>query len=131
MLAIGSVLDRRYRLIRLLGAGGFAQVFLAEDVRLHRRVAVKVLDVDRYADPTEDFHGRFTGEARLLALLKHPNILEIHDYGEAERTAYIVSPFVEGGSLAGQIAGSKRLPQQIVTSRFWGFTSRCTIACRS
>lgn len=87
-----------YELIRQLGEGGMAQVYLARDVRLGREVAVKVLDQRLGARP--GFRERFLREARVAASLDHPNIVPLYDFGESERQLlYLVMPFVSGGSL--------------------------------
>jgi hypothetical protein len=96
---LGRVLNGRYRLDRILGRGGFAQVFLATDLALQRPVAVKVLHAALTEDQGQDFLARFAQEARAVAALDHPNILSIHDYGEAAGTVYLVMPYVDGGTL--------------------------------
>jgi serine/threonine protein kinase len=95
----GGVLNGRYRLDRLIGRGGFAQVFLATDLALQRQVAVKVLHAELTGDQAHDFLARFTREARAVAALDHPHILSIHDYGQAAGTVYLVMPYVRGGTL--------------------------------
>jgi eukaryotic-like serine/threonine-protein kinase len=111
MFAVGAVLNRRYRLDRLVGAGGFARVYLATDLTLGRRVAVKVLQPQQAAalDPAE-FLARFAQEARAVAALDHPNILGVHDFGEVGDTAFLVMPFVEGGTLAERLRVGGPLP---------------------
>src|SRR5215831_20821425 len=91
---IGSVFDGRYRIERKLGAGGMADVYLAEDEELGRRVAIKILN-DRHA-ADEQFVERFRREATNAAGLSHPNIVSIYDSGEAEGTYYIAMEYVEG-----------------------------------
>jgi serine/threonine protein kinase len=93
---IGQMLGH-YRIIRPLGYGGTATVFLAEDINLQREVAVKVYLPG--ADDTKDFLRRFAREARVLAQLDHPNILPVYDYGEQNSLAYLVMPLMAGGSL--------------------------------
>ena len=73
------VLGGRYTLGRVLGQGGMAEVFLAEDVRLHRTVAVKVLRSDLARD--SDFQERFRREAQSAAALNHPSIVAVYDTG--------------------------------------------------
>ncbi len=97
MLGEGSVLNGRYRLDRKIGQGGFAAVYLSTDNLLKRQVAVKVLSSDLNED--KSFLARFEREAQSVASLEHPNILGIHDYGQAEGTAYLVMPYVSGGTL--------------------------------
>ena len=80
---IGELFDGRYRIQRRIGSGGMADVFLAEDESLDRRVAIKVL-AERYTRD-EGFIERFRREARAAAGLTHPNIVAIYDRGEAER----------------------------------------------
>src|SRR6059058_1836101 len=94
---IDSVFDGRYRIIRKLGAGGMANVYLAEDQELGRRVAIKILD-DRHA-ADDSFIERFRREAKNAAGLSHPNIVSIYDRGEAEGTYYIAMEYLDGRSL--------------------------------
>src|ERR687892_807369 len=94
---IGTVFDGRYRIVRKLGAGGMADVYLAEDQELGRRVAIKILN-DRHA-ADDSFIERFRREAKNAAGLSHPNIVSIYDRGEAEGTYYIAMEFLDGRSL--------------------------------
>src|SRR3954466_208246 len=94
---IDSVFDGRYRIIRKLGAGGMANVYLAEDQELGRSVAIKILD-DRHA-ADEQFVERFRREAKNAASLSHPNIVAIYDRGEAEGTYYIAMEYLDGRTL--------------------------------
>src|SRR5436190_18452423 len=94
---IGTLFDGRYRVIRKLGAGGMANVYLAEDQELGRRVAIKILN-ERHAND-DQFVERFRREAQNAAALAHPNIVSIYDRGEAEGTYYIAMEYLEGGSL--------------------------------
>src|ERR671931_197 len=93
----GQVFDGRYRIIRKLGTGGMANVYLAEDEELGRRVAIKVLDERHTQD--EQFVERFRREAKNAAALSHPNIVSIYDRGEAEGTYYIAMEYLEGRTL--------------------------------
>lgn len=97
MITENSLLNNRYLLEKKIGQGGFAQVFLATDTLLKRRVAVKVLNAELTED--NDFLARFEREAQSIASLDHPNILTVFDYGQAEDTAYLVMPYVDGGTL--------------------------------
>ena len=83
--------------MRKLGAGGMANVYLAEDQELGRRVAIKILN-DRHAGD-EQFVERFRREAKNAAGLSHPNIVSIYDRGEAEGTYYIAMEYLDGRSL--------------------------------
>jgi serine/threonine-protein kinase len=94
---INTLFDGRYRVVRKLGAGGMADVYLAEDEELGRRVAIKILN-DRHAND-EQFVERFRREAKNAAGLSHPNIVSIYDRGEAEGTYYIAMEFLDGRSL--------------------------------
>ncbi len=91
-----------YRLLTRLGGGGSADVYVAEDSRLHRKVALKVLHQKLIRD--EEQVRRFQQEAQLLALLNHPNVLTIHDVGEVEGTHFIALELVEGRTLRERLA---------------------------
>lgn len=104
---IGQMLGH-YRIIRPLGYGGTATVFLAQDINLQREVAVKVY-LPGEGD-TKDFLRRFTREARVLAQLDHPNILPVYDYGEQYGLAYLVMPRMPGGSLRDRLRTTKSVP---------------------
>jgi eukaryotic-like serine/threonine-protein kinase len=93
----GTLFAGRYRIARKLGGGGMADVYLAEDQELGRRVAIKMLH-GRYAND-EQFVERFRREATHAAGLSHPNIVSIFDRGEIEGTYYIVMEYVEGKTL--------------------------------
>jgi serine/threonine protein kinase len=105
---IGTVFDGRYRIIRKLGAGGMADVYLAEDQELGRQVAIKILN-DRHA-ADDSFIERFRREAKNAAGLSHPNIVSIYDRGEAEGTYYIAMEFLDGRSLKELIVGRGPAP---------------------
>ncbi len=94
---LNSVFDGRYLIIRKLGTGGMANVYLAEDQELGRRVAIKILD-DRHAQDVQ-FVERFRREATNAAGLSHPNIVSIYDRGEAEGTYYIAMEYLDGRTL--------------------------------
>lgn len=93
----GGVVDGRYRVLSRLGAGGMADVWLAVDTHLQRRVALKVLH-RRFAQDRE-FVERFRREAEHAAGLQHPNIVAVYDRGEFEGTYYIAMQYVEGATL--------------------------------
>src|SRR5690242_12598470 len=102
-----SALSDRYRLDREIGAGGMATVYLAEDVRHDRRVALKVLRPELAAVIGAE---RFLAEIKLTANLQHPHILPLFDSGEAESYLFYVMPFVEGETLRDRISREKQLP---------------------
>ena len=91
------VLNKRYRLLSPLGAGGMAVVYKAQDLALGRLVAVKILREPLTGDP--DFLARFQQEARAAANLAHPNIVTVHDFGRDGGRNYIVMEFIEGHDL--------------------------------
>ena len=88
----------QYRIVAPLGEGGMAAVYRAYQPRIERYVAIKVLPGQNAPDPT--CVGRFEQEARVIADLEHPNILPVHDYGEAGGHTYLVMRYVQGGTLA-------------------------------
>ena len=105
---IGTLFDERYRILRKLGSGGMANVYLAEDEDLGRRVAIKILN-DRYAND-EAFTERFRREAKSAAALSHPNIVSIYDRGQADGRPYIAMEVIEGRSLKELIMNTGPLP---------------------
>jgi len=104
---VGRVLSGRYRLVAPIGAGASAQVLLADDTRLKRRVAVKLLHAALAED--EGFLRRFRSEAQSAAALNHPHIVAVYDWGEDEGTPYLVTEFLGGGSLRGVLDLGRRL----------------------
>jgi len=90
------------RILSLLGKGGMGEVWLADDTQLPRKVAVKLLPVEFTAD--SDRVRRFAQEARAASALNHPNIITIHEIGEAGKTHFIVTEYVEGKTLRQQVA---------------------------
>jgi serine/threonine-protein kinase len=101
----------KYELIELLGQGGMGEVWKARDTQLQRFVAIKLLRAELQDDP--DFSAYFMREARLVATLRHRNIVQIHDF-QLTRTpgetiqAYMVMDYIEGGTLAGAIHATAR-----------------------
>jgi serine/threonine-protein kinase len=108
---IDTLFDGRYRIVRKLGAGGMADVYLAEDQELGRRVAIKILN-GRHAND-DQFIERFRREAKNAAALNHPNIVSIYDRGEAEDTYYIAMEFLDGRSLKELIVGHGQAPVKV------------------
>jgi eukaryotic-like serine/threonine-protein kinase len=99
----GSVVDSRYRVLRRLGSGGMADVWLAEDTHLQRQVALKVLHRRYLQDP--EFVSRFQREAEHAAGLQHPNIVAVFDRGQDDGINYIAMRYVEGPTLKELIEG--------------------------
>lgn len=109
---VGVTLSDRYRLQRLIATGGMGQVWEGLDSRLGRQVAIKVLKAEYSTDP--EFVERFRAEARTVAMLNHPGIASVYDYGETEldgegRTAYLVMELVNGEPLNAVIKRTGRL----------------------
>lgn len=102
----------RYEILRELGRGGMATVYLARDPAFERQVAVKVLPPQL----TRDTHylSRFRREARVIAALEHPYIVPVYDYGEQGGQPYLVMRYMPAGTLANRTAG-KPLPLETVT----------------
>ncbi len=102
------IYNGRYELIRQIARGGTAQVYLARDLLLDRPVALKVLFPELSTDPS--FVERFRREAQAAANLSHPNIVPVFDWGESERTYFIVMEYVDGEPLSSIIRGQAPLP---------------------
>jgi serine/threonine-protein kinase len=102
-----AALAGRYELEREIGAGGMATVYLAEDPKHHRKVAVKVLRPELASTLGGD---RFFREIELAAQLTHPHILPLHDSGEAEGFLYYVMPYIQGESLRARLEREGELP---------------------
>jgi beta-lactam-binding protein with PASTA domain/tRNA A-37 threonylcarbamoyl transferase component Bud32 len=103
----GQLIDGRYPVLRKIGAGGMADVYLARDETLGRQVAVKVL-LPRYADDRQ-FVERFRREAQAAAGLNHPNIVSIYDRGQVGSTYYIVMEYLRGETLKDFVRRNGRL----------------------
>ncbi len=103
-IASGQMLNQ-YKILSPLGAGGMGEVFLAEDTRLHRKVALKLLASQFTSDPERI--RRFEQEARAASALNHPNIITIHEIGTAAGAHFIIVEFVEGQTLRQQMSGGR------------------------
>ena len=97
MLSNGQIIGGRYEIVKSIGEGGMANVYLANDKILDRKVAIKVLRGDLAND--EKFIRRFQREAQSVANLSHPNIVEVYDVEEEEGQHYIVMEYIEGKTL--------------------------------
>lgn len=104
---VGTVVGGRYRLLRPIGSGASAHVYVAEDVRLRRAVAVKVLHPALSED--KSFLRRFQAEAQTVAVLRHPGIVRVYDWGEDGEQAYLAMELLEGGSLRSLLDSGYRL----------------------
>ena len=113
MIAKGHMINERYQIIRMIGEGGMANVYLAYDTILDRNVAVKLLRGDLADD--EKFVRRFQREAISASSLNHPNIVEMYDVGEDDGKYFIVMEFVEGKTLKSLIKrrGCLTIPEVI------------------
>ncbi|MGH9802153.1 MAG: serine/threonine-protein kinase, partial [Blastocatellia bacterium] len=96
---------QHYKILSQLGAGGMGEVWLAEDTRLGRRVALKLLPERFTLDP--DRIRRFEQEGRAASALNHPNIITIHDIGRIENSFYIATEYIEGQTLRQRMANGK------------------------
>jgi hypothetical protein len=105
---LGQALGEQFELGRLLGRGGFAEVYAAIDLKLKRPVAIKVLHPDLVVSHT--LIERFLREAQAVAKLRHPNIIPIYQVGESEGLAYYIMPLIDGESLRSRLEREGALP---------------------
>ena len=103
-IAAGTRFDR-YQIVSLIGSGGMGEIYLAQDARLNRKVAIKLLP-DRYTQDPERLR-RFEQEAQAASALNHPNIITIFEIGEAEGRHFIATEYIEGLTLRRRMAGAK------------------------
>src|SRR5947208_15970433 len=125
-MALEELQNGRYRRLRLLGTGGMGEVYLMDDTRVSRQVAIKVIRAEGApypgSDPGQDAARLFQREARAIAALEHPNILPLHDFGEENlngtNLTYMVMTYCPEGSFADWLrhrSGSPLLsPQDVV-----------------
>ena len=104
---LATALQDRYRIERGLGEGGMATVYLAEDLKHERKVAIKVLRPDLAAALGDE---RFLNEIKIAAGLHHPHILPLYDSGQADGFLFYVMPLAEGESLRDRLIREKQLP---------------------
>src|SRR6476469_2595708 len=109
---LGKVLDEKYRLERLLGQGGMGAVYLAVHLGTERYVALKLITPQFMRN--EEFVERFKREARAAGRLRHPNVVDVTDFGfsgsEADRVAYLVMEYLDGCTLSDVLIEENRLP---------------------
>ena len=104
---LNAALEGRYAIERELGEGGMATVYLADDLKHERKVALKVLKPELAAVVGA---ARFLAEIKTTANLQHPNILPLHDSGEADSYLFYVMPYVEGETLGDRLERESQLP---------------------
>ncbi len=109
----GAVLNERYRVIRLLGVGASTATYEAEDLSLHRSVAIKILLPEVLAN--QEWRDYFRHEITAVAALHHPNLTRIYDWGEVGDLTYVVTEFLPGGSLRDLLATRSRLSREQCT----------------
>ena len=97
---MGKVIDSRYQVLKKIGEGGMGVVYLAEDMRLERQVAIKRLQLLGKASDLKMFQKRFEREAKEMARFQHTNIVSVYDYGQDDEGVYLVLEYMPGGSLS-------------------------------
>src|SRR5215472_11658884 len=111
MSLVGGTKLGPYEIVTRIGAGGMGEVYRARDTKLNRPVAIKFLSGD-LADAAA--RARFQREAQMASSLNHPHIVTVHDVGEFEGCHYLVTEFVDGGTLKDWARGESRTWRQIV-----------------
>jgi serine/threonine protein kinase len=113
LFAFEKSVGQKYKILKKLGAGGFAEVYLGEHTQLGRKVAIKILH--QIFSIEEAMVERFRRESKAAAKLSHPNIIDIYDVGEAEGIYYFVMKYVEGETLGKKMGRERRIsPQEAV-----------------
>lgn len=127
-LTTGTMLEDRYRIARRIASGGMATVYVAIDTRLDREVAVKVMEPSFASD--EAFRMRFAREARAVARLKHPNLVDVFDQGIDEETSavFLVMELVDGGSLRELLKDRGPMPPHAALSAMHSVLMALTVA---
>ncbi len=112
---IGRVLGGRFRLVTRIGAGRFTDVYMAYDLASSRRVAVKLVSEDLLPDGWAGFASRFLEAAGEAAAVSHPHLVAVQSWGDSDLGLYVVSDYMEGGSLQGMMdAGHLLSPSQVL-----------------
>ncbi|WP_420431031.1 protein kinase domain-containing protein [Candidatus Poriferisocius sp.] len=112
---IGRVLGGRFRLVTRIGAGRFTDVYMAYDLASSQRVAVKLVSEDLLPDGWAGFASRFLEAAGEAASVSHPHLVAVHSWGDSDLGLYVVSDYMEGGSLQGMMdAGHLLSPSQVL-----------------
>src|SRR5258705_6497493 len=107
-MAAGPQTLGRYQLERVLGKGAMGIVYEALDPKLHRKVAIKTILINQLDEETaKDFSMRFEREARAVARLNHPNIVQVYDFGEEDEVAFLVMEFIRGSELKSSLAENR------------------------
>ena len=106
-LSAGTAISH-YRIVSKLGAGGMGEVYLAQDTKLDRKVAIKFLNEEFSKDA--DKLNRFIQEAKAASALNHPNILTVHEIGEVDGKNYITTELIDGQTLRQQLSHKDSLP---------------------
>lgn len=123
---VGDFLDGRYRVDAQIAKGGMSTVFRCEDTRLGRQVAVKVMD-DRYLGDAI-FRSRFEREARSMAQLHHPNVVDVFDFNSTGNHAYLVMELINGGTLRELLAERGPMPPHAATTVMRGLLTGLAVA---
>jgi beta-lactam-binding protein with PASTA domain/tRNA A-37 threonylcarbamoyl transferase component Bud32 len=103
-----KLISKRYKIIKKVASGGMADIFLGYDLKLNRKIAIKILSASNAKD--RNFVARFKNEAQTLARLNHPNIVRIYDWGEFDSSYFICMEYIEGNSLKEIIEKKGTLP---------------------
>ena len=109
-----KIISKRYKIIKKVASGGMADVFLGTDLKLDRKIAIKILSASNARD--KNFVARFKNEAQTLARLNHPNIVQVHDWGEFDDSYFICMEYIEGNSLKEIIERKGTLPPRTVVN---------------
>ncbi|MDD3819297.1 MAG: protein kinase [Actinomycetota bacterium] len=109
-----KLISNRYKIIKKIASGGMADVFLGEDLKLGRKVAIKILSSNYSND--RSFVARFKSEAEILAKLDHPNIVRVYDWGKHNSSYYICMEYIEGENLKEIIEKRSPLPPEITAN---------------